>query len=71
MSARNLLRCSKHFPHPDGDEATEVLLVQDPYGDAWSVQPRCAAHPALDDLPILNRLNPNLKAVIVPLDGAS
>ena len=73
MSGRELFRCSKNFPHPDGDQATELLLVQNPYAGppgAWDARPRCAEHPAADDIPMLRRINPGLKCVVVPLEAA-
>ena len=46
----------------------ELLLIQDPYdATTWDVKPRCAEHPAADDIPILRRINPTLVCVVVPL----
>ena len=70
LAAREALRCTKNFPHPAGDQATELLLVRHPDDEHWDVKPRCAAHPAADDIPLLHRLNRSLICVIVPLDGA-
>lgn len=66
-----LLRCGKNFPHPDGDQAAELLLIRHPELPSWDVKPRCAAHPAAADIPLLHKINPSLICVIVPLGGAS
>jgi hypothetical protein len=70
VSAREVILCSKNFEHPDGAAAAELLLIRHPDDAGWDVKPRCPAHPAADDIPLLRRLNPSLRCVIVPLDGA-
>jgi hypothetical protein len=68
MTSYDALRCTKNFPHPDGDQATELLLIKNRYADdLWEVKPRCAAHPADDDIPLLRHFNPSLICVVVPL----
>jgi hypothetical protein len=69
MAAMNasLFHCSKNFPHPEGDQATELLLIHNPGGLTWTGMPRCSEHPASDDIPILNRIEPDIKYVIIPL----
>jgi hypothetical protein len=69
MTGYDALRCTKDFPHPDGDQATELLLIKHLYTDTWEVMPRCAAHPADDDIPLLRHFNPSLVCVVVPLKG--
>jgi hypothetical protein len=65
-----MLRCSKTFDHPGGAQATELLLINHPDDTHWEVKPRCAEHPAADDIPVLHKLNPSLQCIVVPLDGA-
>ena len=69
-AAPEVFRCSKSFDHPDGDRATELLLIRHPDDAAWDVKPRCPRHPADDEIPLLHKLNPSLICSVVPLDGA-
>jgi hypothetical protein len=69
MTITQMFRCSKQFPHPDGDQAVELLLIKS-FGDQnWTARPRCADHPAAGDIPMLQKVNPATVCAIVPLDG--
>ena len=60
-------RCSKNFPHPDGDQAIELLLVLRVVGNDWTAKPRCASHRAADDIAMLRKIDPTLTCVVVSL----
>jgi hypothetical protein len=63
--------CTKHVNVPCENEATEILLVRErgPLWDGdWQARPRCAEHPAADDVAMISRVYPFAETKIVPAD---
>ena len=52
------LTCSKNLDRPCTNEAVELLLTIDSMGMA-AVRPRCALHPASEDVAMMQRLAPS------------
>jgi hypothetical protein len=50
--------CTKYVNAPCGNEATEVLWVRErgPWGGEWEPKPRCAEHPAVQDVRMLRHV---------------
>jgi hypothetical protein len=47
--------------------AVELLLIQAPGEEYWNVRARCDQHCATDDIPVLRRVSPGVRFMIVPL----
>jgi hypothetical protein len=67
QDATAVLWCSKAFDHPDGRApAAELLMTADDHG-MWQVRPRCARHPAADDVTLLRKVSPLTACLIIKL----
>jgi hypothetical protein len=63
--------CTKNVNAPCENDATEILWVRErgPLWDGdWHARPRCAQHPAADDVAIISRVYPLAETKIVPAD---
>ena len=65
------MECAKTFDHqPDDDRtAVQLLLICTDQGE-WLAKPRCAKHPADDDVHLLARTIPRFNFALVNLEGA-
>jgi hypothetical protein len=62
--------CTKNVNAPCENEATEVLWVRErgPLWDGeWQSKPRCADHPAADDVAMISRMHHWAEAKILPM----
>jgi hypothetical protein len=60
--------CTKKVPAPCKNEATEILLARTP-GGPLEEYPRCAEHPASDDMRMIRLMSPLAAVKIVPVDA--
>jgi hypothetical protein len=59
--------CTKNVNAPCRNEATEILYAAIP-GGQLEVFPRCAEHPAAEDVAMISRVYPFAETKIVPAD---
>jgi len=62
------VKCSKNVNAPCQNEATEILRVSQ-FASGWEEYPRCADHPAADDVAMIERVSPLAEVRIVPVDA--
>lgn len=65
VAASPLLACSKQFDHlATRAPAVELLLLSDREG-GWVAKPRCADHPAVDDVRLVKKASPLTAAIVL------
>jgi hypothetical protein len=50
--------CTKTVPGPCQNEAAEILYAREIGQQEWETYPRCAGHPAADDVAMIKRISP-------------
>ena len=62
--------CSKKVPAPCQNKATEILHIREhQWTEKWESYPRCADHPAADDVPLIKRMSPLAETRIEKVNG--
>jgi hypothetical protein len=70
QAAANTTTCTKNVNARCENEATEILWVRErgPLWDGdWQSHPRCAEHPAADDVAMISRMHHWAETKVVPV----
>lgn len=63
--------CTKNVDARCENSATEFLWVRELWDGEWESHPRCAGHPAADDIALIRRMYPMAETRVVPADTAT